>query len=94
MELITNEDCEEAAITLEMLLDNFLFILKNNPPSLNGKRLLTGENVQKILNVSKRTLQEYRDTRKIPYIPLFGKYLYLESDLLELLEENYIARLK
>lgn len=94
MELITKEDCTEVIDTLETLLENFNHVTQNFTPSLNGEKYLTTEMVCNILNISKRTLQEYRDNRQISYIPLFGKILYKESDIRLLLEENYIPQLK
>ena len=41
------------------------------------------------LRVSRRTLQEYRNNRVLPFILLGGKVLYPESGLRELLEANY-----
>ena len=35
-------------------------------------------------------LQDYRTQRLIPYISLPGKTLYRQSDLLRMLEENYV----
>lgn len=94
MELITNEDCQETLKILDNLIDEFQYVIKNYPPILHGERLLTGETLFDLLNISKRTLQEYRDTRQITYLPLFGKTLYPETDLMKLLEENYVPRLK
>lgn len=37
----------------------------------------------------RRTLQEYRNDRLLPYILLGGKVLYPESGLREVLEANY-----
>ena len=45
--------------------------------------------VCRLLNISKRTLQDYRDRRIIPYTQFAGKILYKESDLEKMLEENY-----
>ena len=39
--------------------------------------------------MSRRTLQEYRTARKIPFILFGGKVLYRESDIEKLLAENY-----
>lgn len=94
MELLTTEDCQETIETLGRLIDRFQFVVQNYTPTLNGERLLTGEKLCDILHISKRTLQEYRDTRQITYLPLFGKTLYPESDLMKLLEENFVARLR
>lgn len=41
------------------------------------------------LKLSRRTLQEYRDSGIVPYIKLGGKVLYRERDLEELLERCY-----
>lgn len=45
--------------------------------------------VCQLLNISKRTLQDYRDKRIIPYTQFAGKILYKASDLEKMLEENY-----
>ena len=42
-----------------------------------------------MLKVSRRTLQEYRTARTLPFIIFGGKVLYREYDLQQLLEENY-----
>ena len=42
-----------------------------------------------IQQVRRRTLQEYRNNRVLPFILLGGKVLYPESGLRELLEANY-----
>ena len=94
MELITKKDCEEIIETLENLVSEFSYIMRNYTPPLNGEKYFTGEMVCDILNISKRTLQDYRDNRQISYIPFFGKILYKESDLRQLLKEKYIPRLK
>ena len=41
------------------------------------------------LRVSRRTLQEYRNNRVLPFILLGGKVLYPETVLREVLEANY-----
>ena len=45
--------------------------------------------VCRLLNISKRTLQHYRDRRIIPYTQFAGKILYKESDLEKILKDNY-----
>ena len=42
-----------------------------------------------LLRVSRRTLQEYRNNRVLPFILLGGKVLYPETGLREVLEANY-----
>ena len=45
--------------------------------------------VCRLLNISKRTLQDYRDRRIIPYTQFAGKILYRLSDINQLLQKNY-----
>ena len=58
--------------------------LESYRPPLDGERYLA-----ELLRVSRRTLQEYRNNRVLPFILLGGKVLYPESGLRELLEANY-----
>ena len=58
-------------------------------PTLNGERYLTDKEVAERLKVSRRTLQEYRNARLLPFIVFGGKVLYKEDDIERLLEENY-----
>lgn len=59
-------------------------------PRLNNERYLTNTDLGKLLHLSPRTLQNYRDTGVIGYIQISGKILYRESDVLKLLEKNYV----
>lgn len=56
---------------------------------MNGERYLTDKEVAERLKVSRRTLQEYRNTRQLPYVVFGGKVLYKEHDIEIILEENY-----
>jgi len=58
-------------------------------PRLNKEKFLTNDDMEKILNMSKRVLQNYRDSGMLPYIKISGKILYKESDVLRVLEDNY-----
>lgn len=92
MELITLEDFMEELQGFDELAEKFEYVLSTYKPPLNGERYLTSEQVCKLLNITKRTLLEYREKGEVPYITLFGKMLYKESDLLAILEENYVPR--
>lgn len=94
MELITKEDCEELLASLQAVENKFNFVISSYKPVLNGECYLSGVELCEKLKITKRTLQEYRDNRTIPYIMLLGKTLYKESDIITLLEENYVPRLK
>ena len=62
-------------------------------PHLNGEKYLTNTDVCRFLHLSQRTLQYYRDNGKIGYIQISGKILYKESDIIKLLEDNYVPKL-
>lgn len=60
--------------------------LQNRTPHLNGQKFLTNREVCQLLRISSRTLQNWRDTGKIPFIRLKGKILYRESGVKNRLE--------
>lgn len=91
MDLLTI-DTEEIISHQEMitqLRNRIEEILKNYRPVMNGEIYLSGEEVCKLLHISKRTLQQYRDDQILPYIQIGGKIIYKESDILNVLEKNY-----
>ena len=91
MDLLTN-NAEEIISHQEMitqLRNRIEEILKNYRPVMNGEIYLSGEEVCKLLHISKRTLQQYRDDQILPYIQIGGKIIYKESDILDVLEKNY-----
>ena len=47
--------------------------LESYRPPLDGERYLTDKEVADLLRVSRRTLQEYRNGRMLPYILLAGQ---------------------
>ncbi|ADY52105.1 hypothetical protein Pedsa_1546 [Pseudopedobacter saltans DSM 12145] len=96
MDLFTNDN-EEMIAHQEMiaqLRSSIESILKNYRPVMNGEIYLSGEDVCKLLHISKRTLQQYRDDNILPYIQIGGKIIYKESDILTILEQNYISQKK
>ena len=93
MDLFTNDN-EEIIVHQEMitqLRNRIESILKNYRPVMNGEIYLSGEDVCKLLHISKRTLQQYRDDNILPFIQIGGKIIYKESDILTILEQNYIV---
>ena len=62
---------------------------KSLRPTFGGDRFLTDAEVAENLKLSRRTLQQYRNERKIPYIYFGGKILYRETDLLRMLDNAY-----
>ena len=83
MDLITKDS--ETTLVLFSSLDRVL----NYRPVLNGEHYLTGDEVCRRLCISKRTLQDYRDTGLLGYVQLPGKIIYRESEILDLLERHY-----
>lgn len=93
MDLFTNDN-EEMIAHQEMiaqLRSRIEGILKNYRPIMNGEIYLSGEDMCKLLHISKRTLQQYRDDNILPYIQIGGKIIYKESDILKALEKNYVG---
>lgn len=93
MDLLTNE-AEEIITHQEMitqLRNRIEEILKNYRPVMNGEIYLSGEEVCKLLHISKRTLQQYRDDQILPYVQIGGKIIYKECDILTVLERNYVS---
>lgn len=75
-------------------ISNSLKNLQTIMPQCNGERYLTDKQLSRRLNISRRTLQEYRAYGIISYIHLGGKILYRESDVTALLEKYYVEAWK
>ena len=58
-------------------------------PMLGGEVYLTGEEVCSQLQLSTRTLQEYRNAGILPFYKIGGKILYKQSDIQTMLEKHY-----
>ena len=70
MELINKDtlQVQEFISSLDSMLDDLESIVKPYKSHLNGECFLSNNEVSKKLNVSLRTLQEWRDTGLIPFI--------------------------
>jgi excisionase family DNA binding protein len=90
MEILDRKSTEIASFftDLDGLLDTIRLALKNCTPHLNGEKFLSNRDVCRMLHVSSRTLQDWRDTGKIPFIQIKGKILYKQSEVLKWLENN------
>ena len=85
-------DTEDVTMLLQNVQKNSKWLsafLESYSPPLDGERYLMDKEVSELLRVSRRTLQEYRNNRVLPFILLGGKVLYPESGLREVLETNY-----
>lgn len=58
-------------------------------PLFLGKRFYTDAQLADKLNISRRTLQEYRDNGLIAYYRLDGKILYADDDVETFLKSTY-----
>ena len=91
MDLITKDSNTAQVLfsSLDRVLGNVEYMITDCRPVLGGEHYLTGEEVYQKLCISKRILQDYRDTGLLGYVQLPGKIIYKESDVIELLEKNY-----
>ena len=96
MELINKDTLQikEFISSLDSMLIGIESIVKHYKPHLNGERFLSNNEVSKKLNVSLRTLQEWRDTGLIPFIQIKGKIIYRQSDIDKLLQKLYFESWK
>lgn len=90
-ELLTKDSERITALltSLDKIFGNLEQLSQNCRPMLDGERFLTDKEVSDRLRISRRTLQEYRNEGRIPYILLGGKVLYKESDIEKTLWAGY-----
>jgi excisionase family DNA binding protein len=67
--------------------------VKETGLSLLTKKWFTGDEVCRILCISKRTLQNYRDQRRISFYQIGRKIYYKATDVDDLLERHHIKSL-
>ena len=89
-----NHGTKEFISSLDSMLNGIESIVQHYKPHLNGERFLSNHEVTKKLNVSLRTLQEWRDTGLIPFIQIKGKIIYRQSDIDKLLQKHYFESWK
>jgi len=53
---------------------------------------MDSEQVMTFLKISKRTIQNLRDNGVLPYSHVNGKFYYKTTDLVALLESNYLKK--
>ena len=91
-ELITRENNERVKgffLSLDRLSAAIERLFTSKKPTLNGDSFYTDEELSVKLKLSRRSLQDYRNEGRIPYIKLGGKILYRSSDIEKLLEDGY-----
>jgi len=90
-QLITesNERIKSFFLSLDNLSSALERVFSSRKPTLNGESFYTDEELSKKLKISRRSLQDYRNEGRIPYVKLGGKILYRSSDIEKLLKEGY-----
>lgn len=90
MDILDNKSLQIVSfvMALDELSATIQQALQNRTPHLNGEKYLTNREVCQFLHISSRTLQNWRNTEKIPFIQIKGKILYKQSEVLECLEKN------
>ena len=71
------------------LLNRKIDKLTNTENKINDELLLDNQDLCLLLKVSKRTLQRFRSSGKLPYKRLGKKTYYMESDVHEFIEKNW-----
>jgi excisionase family DNA binding protein len=84
-----NDRVKSAFSSLEKIVLMMERLLAKKKPTLDGDSFYTDSELAKKLKISRRSLQDYRNEGRIPYIKLGGKILYRSSDVEKLLEEGY-----
>lgn len=69
-------------------------LVTEHTPMLMKRRFITDAQLSENLNISRRTLQDYRDRGIIPFYRLDGKILYDEADIDKFLSERYRPKYK
>lgn len=54
-----------------------------------NKEILDNQDVMQLLNISSRTLQNYRDQGIMPFSKIEGKIYYKMKDLIAMIDKNY-----
>lgn len=90
-EIITQEDAQMRlfAQLMEGSLRKIERYCATARPMMDGEVYLMNEEVCRLLHISPRTLQEYRNNGTIAYYKIGGKLLYRQSDLQAMLERHY-----
>jgi hypothetical protein len=89
MEILDKKSTEIVSLFAELdeLLNIIQQALKSRTPHLNGEKFLSNRDVCRMLHISSRTSQDWRDSGKIPFIRIKAKILYRESEIANLLDK-------
>ena len=81
-QLITenNESIQAFFLSLDKLSSALERVFSSRKPMLSGESFYTDEELSKKLKISRRSLQDYRNEGRIPYIKLGGKIEILSEE--------------
>ena len=79
---------QQVLIVLERI-ENYVLELRNRGGEVNETKLLDNQDLCMYLKVSKRTLQRYRTSGKLPFHRIGQKTYYLEADVKEFLSMHF-----
>jgi hypothetical protein len=85
--IFEKQDFEQLEQKIDQLNLKLIRVLADDP---ERKRWITNSEAIKILNVSTRTLQNYRDTGKLPFSKIGTKIYYKASDIDGVLQKYYV----
>ena len=95
-EIITSDSQEYKDLhrNLVKAIQSIDILIDTHRPAIGNEVYLTSEEICSIFSISKRSLQNYRDNRQIPYTTIGGKILYPQSAIHKLLDKHYVHLLR
>ena len=95
-EIITRDSQEYKDLhrNLVKAIQSIDILIDTHRPAIGNEVYLTSEEICSIFSISKRSLQNYRDNRQIPYTTIGGKILYPQSAIHKLLDKHYVHLLR
>lgn len=95
-DIITRDSSELKELRRNIIraIQSIDILIDTHRPTIGNEVYLTSEEICSIFSISKRSLQNYRDNRQIPYTSIGGKILYPQSALYKLLESHYVTPLR
>lgn len=82
-------EIQQLFYAIETVSNNISAHIETLKTTLAAETFLSNHEVCKLLIISPRTLQDYRDKGRIAYYKLEGKILYAMSDIKRMLDKNY-----
>ncbi|HCO67243.1 MAG TPA: DNA-binding protein [Dysgonomonas sp.] len=86
---LKEQKIQNLTVSLQQVIDEFDKFDTSFRNSLLNEKFLTDADLAELLHIDRRTLKRYRQAGKIPYYKLNGKIIYKESEIYQLLENNF-----